>query len=86
MKNIKIIRVESILIDKLPINKSVLNLVWFILSGGVIPPIHVEISPNGGYKIKDGRHRVCAFKLLGYSNIEVRISKNNYNNEKEYYK
>jgi hypothetical protein len=76
MKIIKEILIESILIDKLPINPSVLALVDHIRSGGKMPAIHVEISKNGGYKIKDGRHRVCAYKLLGIKLINARISIN----------
>jgi len=71
MKNIKDILIESILIDKLPINPTVLSLVYFILSGGEIPPIKLQLCANGGYKLKDGRHRVCAYKLLGYKSIKA---------------
>lgn len=76
MRVVKEILIESILIDKLPINLSVLELVDFIRMGGIVPPIHVEISINGGYRIKDGRHRVCAYKLLGRKTIKARVSIN----------
>lgn len=71
---IQYIKIESILIDKLPYNKSVLNLVFFLMSGGEIPPIHLQKSPNGGYKLRDGRHRVGAYKLLGFTEIKAKIN------------
>lgn len=74
MKIIKEILIESILIDKLPINPDVLELVDFLRNGGEIPPIKLQICPNGGYKLKDGRHRVCAYKLLGIKTIYAKIS------------
>jgi len=60
--------------DKLPINKSVLDLVFFILSGGVIPPIKLKMGADG-WILTDGRHRVCAYKLLGYTQIEAKFYK-----------
>jgi ParB-like chromosome segregation protein Spo0J len=70
------IKIESIKWDKLPINPSVLRLVDFIRSGGEIPPIHLQRSSQGGYKLKDGRHRVSAYKLLGIKTIKSRINDN----------
>lgn len=29
----------------------------------------ISISINGGCKLNDGMHRLCAFKLLGYNTI-----------------
>jgi hypothetical protein len=71
---IKEILIESILIDKLPINESVLSLVFFLLSGGEVPPVKLQKCTEGGYKLKDGRHRVCAFKLIGEKKILGRIN------------
>jgi hypothetical protein len=67
------IKVESILVDNLPVNKKTFDLAMFIYQGGEIPPIRLEKSSLGGYKIKDGRHRVCAYKLLGFTEIEAII-------------
>jgi len=75
MKHTEHILIESILIDKLPINPTVLSLVYFILSGGIIPPIKLQICSDGGYKLKDGRHRVCAYKLLGIKKILATFKK-----------
>ena len=76
MKQTRHILIESILIDKLPINPSVLALADFIRGGGEIPPIKLQRCSNGGFKLKDGRHRVCAYKLLGIKNIEANIKIN----------
>jgi hypothetical protein len=70
------ILIESIMIDNLPVNKKTFDLALFIYQGGEIPPIKLEKSNLGGYKIKDGRHRVCAYKLLGFKEIEAVISEN----------
>ena len=64
MRRTDFIFIDGILFDQLPINESVLNLVFFIMSGGEIPPIKVQKVKNG-WKLKDGRHRVAALKLLG---------------------
>jgi len=71
---IKTVKIESILIDKLPINPTVLNLIDYLRSGGEIPPVHLQKSEAGGYKLKDGRHRICAFKLLGIKEIKAKIN------------
>jgi len=64
MRKIDFVYIEGILFDKLPINKTVLDLVFFIMSGGEVPPIKL-IKTKNGYTLKDGRHRVAAYKLLG---------------------
>jgi ParB-like chromosome segregation protein Spo0J len=74
VKEVRLIKIESILWDKLPINPSVLELVDFLRGGGKIPPIKLQLSSDGGYKLKDGRHRVAAFKLLGIREIEAKFS------------
>lgn len=76
MKEVKKIRIESILIDNLPVNKKTFDLALFIYQGGEIPPIRLEKSSSGGYLIKDGRHRVCAFKLLGRIEIKAYVCEN----------
>ena len=71
MRVVKEVFIESILIDKLPINPSVLELVDFIRNGGEIPPIKLRKSNKGGYELTDGRHRVCAYKLIGIKKINA---------------
>jgi len=68
------INIQNIRIDRLPLNPSTLSLVDHIRNGGDIPPIQVSKHPNGGYSIKDGRHRLVACKLLGKSTINAKFS------------
>ncbi len=68
MRTEKEILIESIVCDRLPLNYSVLNLVFFLMSGGQMPPIKVQKCETG-YKLLDGRHRVAAYKLLGLKKI-----------------
>jgi hypothetical protein len=68
MKVVRFFPVEGLLYDKLPINKTVLNLVFFIMSGGEIPPIKIQKTKDG-WKVNDGRHRLAAYKLLGMAII-----------------
>lgn len=74
MKNIQIIPVESILFDKLPLNRKTFALANYIDNGGQIPAIKVRVSSKGGYELKDGRHRLAAMKLTGNIWIEAYIS------------
>jgi hypothetical protein len=73
MKVVHTVLLESIHFDTLPINESVLNLVFFIMSGGEVPPIKLQNSALGGYTVKDGRHRICAYKLLGKKHIKAKF-------------
>ena len=68
------INISDIRVDRYPINPSTLQLVDFLRSGGLVPPIHVAVRSTGGYLIKDGRHRLLANKLLGMKTIEARFS------------
>lgn len=61
----------SIKIDREPIGPKTLALVDFLRNGGTVPPIHVMLEA-GVYRIRDGRHRCLAYKLLGRTTIEAR--------------
>jgi len=78
MKTIeKLINISNIRIDSHPLNPSTLELIDFIRKNGAqgSPPVRVKITENGVYMIKDGRHRVTAFKLLGIKQILAKVSK-----------
>lgn len=60
--------------DHSPINKTTLDLVDFLRRGGTVPPIHVQLR-NGAFHIRDGRHRVTAYKLIGREWIEAKYGK-----------
>lgn len=68
------IPIQQIEMDHHPLNPSTLGLVTHLAGGGEVPPIHVQSLVNGRYRICDGRHRVTAYKLLGYRHIEARYS------------
>ena len=77
MRTTELIQITTIQLndnDKLPINKSVLDLVFFILSGGIIPPVKLSKGLNG-WILEDGRHRLAACKLLGYTQINAKFYK-----------
>lgn len=55
-------------------NPSTLSLIDYLREGGEVPPIKVAKHPDGGYIIRDGRHRVLAHKMLGRSKIKAKYS------------
>ena len=61
--------VACIKTDRLPY-KRVLALSDYLRAGGTVPPIKVAKTETG-YEIRDGRHRLQAFKLMGREWIEV---------------
>jgi len=65
----KSIPISNIIMDRYPF-KRVLDLVVFLSNGGVVPPIKLTLREDGTYKIRDGRHRVMAYKLLGRREID----------------
>ncbi len=69
MKVEKMIHICSIKMDNYPLNPSTLNLIDFIRNGGEVPAIRISKMSNGQFKIKDGRHRLTAYKLLGRKEI-----------------
>lgn len=58
------IPISLVEMDRYPFDR-VLGLVEHLKQGGTVPPIHVEVTHQGRYRILDGRHRVHAAKLLG---------------------
>lgn len=74
MRLIKYIDISQIIIDHYPMNPSTLALIEYLVIGGKIPPIKVAKLQNGRFLIKDGRHRVLAYKLLGIKKIKAKFS------------
>ena len=66
--------ISLIKVDRYPMNIKTLNLIDYIRNGGEIPPIKVVKLPKGGYMIKDGRHRLLAYRMLGLSKIKAKFS------------
>lgn len=74
MRVTRLIPIDQIVMDKWPLNRSTLSLVKHIERVGNLPrPIKVQNLYNGKFKIKNGRHRVTALKLLGYKSIEAKF-------------
>lgn len=69
----RFIEISQIEMDKWPINNATLKLVWFLTNGGEVPPIKIQQLANGNFRIKDGRHRLTAYKLLGKTKIEAKF-------------
>ena len=67
----RLVDISLIVVDRHPINPSTLALVDFIRAGGEIPPVKLQMN-GGGFKLKDGRHRVAAYKLLGIQKIKAK--------------
>ena len=70
----KMIDVGQIRMDRYPMNPSTLSLIDHIRAGGDIPAVKVARHPDGGFIIRDGRHRVLAHKMLGRTKIKARFS------------
>jgi hypothetical protein len=71
----KQIPISQIVIDNLPINLKTLSLIDYIRNNPniILPPITVQIIANGKYKLKDGRYRYLAFKMLEISMINAKV-------------
>lgn len=70
----RFIDVNLIRMDRYPMNPSTLSLIDYLREGGEVPPIKVAKHPDGGYIIRDGRHRVLAYKMLGRNKIKAKYS------------
>lgn len=58
-------------VDRFP-TKRVLSLVAHLARGGSVPPIKVKKLVGGRFRVLDGRHRIQAAKLLGWTTISAR--------------
>lgn len=74
MRVIEQIPVSQIQMDSWRIVPKTLGLIDHLRGGGKVPPIKVYKNGNGQYVIKDGRHRVTAFKMLGRKKILAKFS------------
>ncbi len=78
-EQVKYIFISNIKFDNIPMNPQSLDLAIKIYNKEIVPnslpPIKVKLLPNGQYLIRDGRHRVVAFKLNGIDRIKAYIYK-----------
>lgn len=68
------ISISLIKMDRYPMNPKTLDLIKFLQNGGTVPPIKVAKLKSGGFIIRDGRHRILAYKMLGISKINAKFS------------
>jgi len=74
MRRDEFIYVALIKMDRYPMNLSTLRLIDYLRKGGKVPAIKVAKLQNGKYIIRDGRHRVLAYKMLEIPKIRARFS------------
>lgn len=63
--------IGQIIVDRWAIGPQTFDLAAKLQIGFQVPPIKVQDLGNGQFKIRDGRHRITAYKLLGRKEIEV---------------
>jgi hypothetical protein len=67
--------IQQIYVDKkLPLNPKTLNLIDFLKDGGQFQPVHLQMLPNGKLRLRQGRHRLVAAKMLGWPTVLCRYS------------
>lgn len=79
MRTVSQINIVNIKVDKHSISPQTFDLAYKIKEGLInindLPPIKLQYV-NGTYVLKDGRHRITAFKLLGIKSIKSKYYKN----------
>lgn len=74
MRVVQTIRIEQIEHGKSPLNFKVFSFARAMFWGDVFPPINVEQVSKGKFKLRNGRHRLAAHKLLGRKGIRAHIA------------
>lgn len=72
MRVVKEIPIRNIVVDRFSISPETLCLVDFIREGGEIPAIKIQ-KLNNRYILRDGRHRITAYRLLGIEKIKCKL-------------
>tara|TARA_R110000796_G_scaffold154621_1_gene271313 strand:- start:2317 stop:2559 length:243 start_codon:yes stop_codon:yes gene_type:complete len=79
MRVIQFINTINIIVDNYSISPQTFDLASKIKSGQInieeLPPIKLVSHMDGSYRLKDGRHRITAFKLLGIKEIKSKFYK-----------
>lgn len=73
-RQIKEINICNIRRCFIPLTPATLSLTKFIGEGGQVTPIKLQYRGDGSYTVKDGGHRLAAYKLLGYKTINAKVS------------
>lgn len=66
------IAIDLIDVDRFPIGPRTVSLIDFLRQGNHVPPIHIQPTVNGRFRILDGRHRLLAYRMLGRQSIRAR--------------
>ena len=74
MRIIDFINISLIKMDRYPLNEKTLDLIKHLERGGSVPPIKIARLKDGRFIIRDGRHRITAFKLMGRKRIKSKYS------------
>jgi hypothetical protein len=74
MRVTRLLDLSAIKMDRWPLNQDTLRLINFLQQNPLahLNPIKVQDMGNGLFKIKDGRHRVLAYKMMGRLKIEAK--------------
>lgn len=79
MRTTSWVNICNIIIDRHSISEQTLDLAMKVKLGEIktndIPPIKLIMNKDGAFKLKDGRHRLTAFKLLGKKLIKANYYK-----------
>ena len=62
--------IDSIDVDRIPLQHRVVDLARAMVRGEKMPPIHVALTDTG-FVVCDGRHTLAAARLLGRRTIRA---------------
>lgn len=75
MRVVEFINIANVVVDRHSISEQSFDLAKKLDSGQIQPsdltPIKVVLN-KGAYVLKDGRHRITAFKLVGLKQIKAK--------------
>lgn len=69
------VAIQRIQVKRRPVDRRVLDIARHLDSGGTVPPIHLARLADGNFVVCDGRHRLQAYKLIGWSYVLARYSR-----------
>ena len=79
MRVVEYINVQNVIVDSYSISPQSYELALKLDCGEInyedLPPIKVVMNKDGTYILKDGRHRMTAFRLLGWTKIKAKFYK-----------
>ncbi len=69
----RFIDIGQVKMDRWPMNPKTLALIDFLRTHPMVRmrPIKVQHLEGGNFRVRDGRHRLLAYKMLGKTTIEA---------------